>query len=90
MVMGDKKYKMKITAREMGGWRMTSINLLVNKNVRDMVLARKGDCDAESYLLDHYHYTKGYFSCSQYYKIKGFLDIAYNTIYNYKLTIEIE
>jgi len=90
MIMENKKYKMKITAREIGGWRSTNINLLVNKNVRDIVLAWKGDSDVASYLLEYYDYTKGYFSRSQYYKIKDFLNVAYDTIFNYKLIIEIE
>ena len=88
--MGDKRYKMKITARDIGGWRATNINRLVNNNVRDIVLAWKGDSDVVSYLLEYYNHTKGYFSHSQYYKIKHFLDVAYDTIFNYKLIIEIE
>lgn len=96
--MENKKYKMKITAKEIGGWRSTNINLLVNKNVRDIVLAWKGDSDVASYLLEYYDYTRyeradkneKYFSRSQYYKIRDFLNVAYHTIYNYNLIIEIE
>ena len=96
--MGDKRYKMKITAKERGGWRATSINLLVNKNVHTKVLAWKGDSDVVNYLLEYYYYTRyeradkneKYFSRSQYYKIRDFLNLAYNAIYNYNLIIEIE
>lgn len=95
MIMRDKRYKMKITATQIGGYREKNINLLVNKNVKNKVMAFKGDPEVVNYLLDYTYYVKErmkyfYLSRSQYYKIREFLNVAYNTIYKYKLTIEIE
>ena len=95
MIMKDKRYKMKITATQIGGYQEKSINLLVNKNVKNKVMAFKGDPEVVNYFLEYTYYVKKsmkhfYLSRSQYYKIKDFLDVTYHTIYNYKLTIEIE
>lgn len=86
---------MRITATQIGGYREKSINLLINKNVKNKVMAFKGDSEVVDYLLEYTYYVKKslkyfYLSRSQYYKIKDFLNVAYNTNYNYKLKIEIE
>ena len=51
--MRDKRYKMKITATQIGGYQEKSINLLVNKNVKNKVMAFKGDPEVVNYFLEY-------------------------------------